>query len=146
MKPEDVARSYDTSIIVRRWLGAWVDFIVIIAIFLIPDAALGNAMYQRLLPVWLLLAAAYFPVCETLTGKTLGKLATRTIVVDADGNLPGWGKSIVRTLFRLIEVNPFLMGGIPAGIATSVSKTRQRLGDMAAGTFVLKSEHLALKR
>ena len=33
-----------------------------------------------------------------------------------------------------------LMGGIPAAIAVGVSKTRQRIGDMLAGTYVLRVE------
>jgi uncharacterized RDD family membrane protein YckC len=43
----------------------------------------------------------------------------------------------VRTLFRLIEVNPILAGGLPAGIAVIATRGKQRLGDMAAGTYVL---------
>ena len=144
MTPDAIARSYDTSMIVRRWLGCWVDFIALGALFLIPDALLGNATYQRLLPLWIVLAALYFPVTEGLTGRSLGKLATRTIVVNARGEKPGVGAAIVRTLLRLLEVNPLLLGGVPAGLVAVASKTRQRLGDVAAKTYVLKSEHLAL--
>ena len=144
MTPDAIARSYDTSIIVRRWLGCWVDFIALAALFLIPDALLGNATYQRLLPLWIVLAALYFPVTEGLTGRSLGKLATRTIVVNARGEKPGIGAAIVRTLLRLLEVNPLLLGGVPAGLVAVASKTRQRLGDVAAKTYVLKSEHLSL--
>src|SRR5437016_8278990 len=89
MTPDAIARSYDTSIMGRRWLGCWVDFIALGALFLIPDALLGNATYQRLLPLWIVLAALYFPVTEGLTGRSLGKLATRTIVVNARGEKPG---------------------------------------------------------
>jgi uncharacterized RDD family membrane protein YckC len=45
---------------------------------------------------------------------------------------------MVRTLFRLIEVNPILVGGIPAGIAVLMSAHKQRLGDMVASTYVLR--------
>jgi uncharacterized RDD family membrane protein YckC len=143
MTPEAIARSYDTSIIVRRWLGCWVDFIVLLAIFLIPDA-LNHDVYQRLLPVWVTLAVAYFPLTEGLFGRSLGKLATRTVVVNAAGENPGIGRAFVRTLLRVVEVNPLFLGGVPAGIVAAASKTRQRLGDMAANTFVLKQEHLRL--
>lgn len=146
MTPDAIARSYDTSIIVRRWLGCWVDFVALVAIFMLPDALLGNEMYQRLLPLWIALAVAYFPLTEGLTGRSLGKLATRTVVVNADGQKPGVLAALVRTLLRLIEVNPLLLGGVPAGVVAASSKTRQRLGDIAAKTYVLKSEHLSLLR
>jgi uncharacterized RDD family membrane protein YckC len=90
------------------------------------------------------LAVAYFPLTEGLFGRSLGKLATRTVVVNAAGENPGIGRAFVRTLLRIVEVNPLFLGGVPAGIVAAASKTRQRLGDMAANTFVLKQEHLRL--
>lgn len=46
---------------------------------------------------------------------------------------------------RLVEVNPFLLGGIPAGIAVALSTYNQRLGDMLAGTYVVVTKKLADK-
>jgi uncharacterized RDD family membrane protein YckC len=143
MTAEQVARTYDTSIVVRRWLGAYVDLFVVLAIFLIPDL-ISNDFYRKGLPVWFALAIAYFPVMETLTGRTLGKYLTGTIVVDAQGKVPSVGQAFIRTILRVVEVNPVLMGGIPAGIAAALSKTRQRLGDMAAGTYVIRQQHVSL--
>ena len=121
----------------RRWLGAWIDFIVLLSFLLVPDYVLGNETYRATLVIWLSLLAAYFPVTEMLFGKTLGKLVTRTRVVNGAGNRPSFVQAIVRTLFRLIEVNPVLVGGLPAGIAVIASRSKQRLGDMVAGTYVL---------
>lgn len=143
MSPDEIVSSYDTSIVVRRWLGAWVDFIALLLIFLIPDL-ISNDLYRAGLPVWMALAVLYFPVLESWKGRTLGKIVTRTVIVDGEGRIPRPMQAIVRTLFRLIEVNPLLAGGIPAGLATTFSRKRQRLGDMIAGTYVIKSEHIAL--
>ena len=132
-----IAAGYDFSIVVRRWLGAWIDFIVLLSFLIVPDYVFGNATYQATLAIWLSLLAAYFPVTEMLFGKTLGKFVTRTRVVNAAGRRPSFVQAIVRTLFRLLEVNPVLAGGIPAGIAVVASRGKQRLGDMAAGTYVL---------
>jgi uncharacterized RDD family membrane protein YckC len=129
---------YNSSIIVSRWLGAWIDFIVLASFLLIPDYLLGNSLYQRTIFVWLGLIVVYFPFMESACGKTIGKFVTRTRVVDSQGRKPSLRQSIVRSLFRLIEVNPLLLGGLPAGIAVLASKNRQRLGDMVAGTYVLK--------
>lgn len=132
-----VAAGYDTSIVVRRWLGAWIDFTVLLSFLLIPDYLLGNAIYRSTLAIWIGLLVAYFPVTEMLFGRTIGKVMTRTRVVDEAGRRPSFLQAMVRTLFRLIEVNPVLAGGIPAGIAVVASRGKQRLGDMAAGTYVL---------
>ena len=70
-------------------------------------------------------------------GKGNGFVETESQVVDADGNPPGIGRALLRTVLRVIEVNPFVFGAIPAGIAVLASPNRQRLGDMAAGTFVV---------
>jgi len=142
MTPEEISRSYDASIIVRRWLGAWVDFVVLGAILLSADYLLGNELYRKTRSVWMFLVIAYFPLTEGLTGRSLGKAISATKVVDRFGQPPGILKAIVRTLTRLVEVNPFLAGGIPAGLIVNFSKNHQRLGDMLAGTFVIKNKDL----
>ena len=132
-----IAAGYDFSFVMRRWLGAWIDFIVLLSFLVVPDYVLGNAAYQATMAIWLGLLAAYFPVTEVLFGKSVGKLVTRTCVVNEAGRRPSFLQAVVRTLFRLIEVNPLLVGGLPAGIAVAASRGKQRLGDMAAGTYVL---------
>jgi uncharacterized RDD family membrane protein YckC len=132
-----IAAGYDFSIVVRRWLGAWIDFVVLLSFLVVPDYVLGNETYRATLAIWLTLLAAYFPVAEMLFGKTVGKLVTRTRVVNEAGRRPSFLQAIVRTLFRVIEVNPLLVGGLPAGIAVVASRSKQRLGDMVAGTYVL---------
>jgi uncharacterized RDD family membrane protein YckC len=79
----------------------------------------------------------YYVLLEGAWGATLGKLALKLRVVDRSGNVPGFGRAIVRTLLRAIEVNPFLLGALPAVVVVALSRGRRRLGDMAAGTYVL---------
>jgi uncharacterized RDD family membrane protein YckC len=137
--PEAFTTRYDTSIVVRRWGATWIDLIVlgllVAAPFALPDRVQGAVFI-----VVALVAIAYFPVFEHIYGRTLGKVVCRLRIVNDAGALPSWGQAFIRTLLRLIEVNPALMGGVPAGIAVLASKKRQRLGDMAANTFVLREE------
>lgn len=88
------------------------------------------------------LCVLYFPLTEGLWGRTLGKLFAGTMVVDKAGRVPGLGRALVRTLFRLIEVNPVLLGGVPAGICVLATKRKQRIGDLVAGTYVLSADTL----
>lgn len=126
------------KILLRRWGGSWIDLLVVATIFFVPGMLTrghGVAVYTGLIA-----ALAYFPVMEAKWGRTLGKMATGTIVVDCDGGRPGVWQVVIRTLFRLFEVNPLVMGGLPAGITLLCTATRQRLGDMAAGTYVVLFE------
>jgi uncharacterized RDD family membrane protein YckC len=142
VRPEEISASYDSSIVFRRWLGTVIDFVVLVAIVMIPYLVLGEQLWGNTLLIWGLLIALYYPLLEGLTGFTAGKLVARIKVVDETGGVPGIKKAVIRTLTRLIEVNPFLLGGIPAGIIVLVNKKRQRMGDIAAGTFVLRTSDL----
>lgn len=139
---EEISSRYDTSIVVRRWGATLVDVVVLgalaFAVFALPEAAQTWG-----LAAWAVVLLLYFVLLELRFGATPGKLVARVRVVGADGRRPTLRQTFLRTLLRLLEVNPFLMGGIPAGIVVLASKKRQRLGDMAAGTFVLRREDVA---
>jgi uncharacterized RDD family membrane protein YckC len=59
--------------------------------------------------------------------------------VDAGAGPCGWRAALVRTLLRVVEANPLLSGGLPAGLAILASKRNQRLNDLAAGTLVISA-------
>ena len=80
---------------------------------------------------------AYFLIQEAVWGTTVGKRAFGLCVVRLDGRPAGWRAAAWRTILRILEVNPLLLGAIPGGIAVSRSKRKQRLGDMLAGTVVV---------
>jgi len=50
--------------------------------------------------------------------------------------------NLIRTLARLLEANPILLGGIPAGIAIFSSPRKQRIGDSLAGTVVVSRQDI----
>lgn len=66
----------------------------------------------------------YYLVFETFTGRTLGKLATNTRVVDALGNRPQAKAILIRTLVRLMPLEAFtFIGEFAIGLHDSASKT-----------------------
>jgi uncharacterized RDD family membrane protein YckC len=81
----------------------------------------------------------YFFLSEALWSRTTGKYLQGLVVVGADGRRCGWRAALVRTPLRVLEANPLLFGGLPAGVAILVSKRNQRLGDLAAGTLVVST-------
>jgi hypothetical protein len=91
---------------------------------------------------WIVGIVSYYLLLEGLTGYTLGKFVLRIQVVNETGGVPGFVKSLIRTVLRLVDTNPLLMGGIPAGICVLATKKKQRLGDMAANTYVVRVRDL----
>ena len=73
---------------------------------------------------------------ETLTrGRTLGKLALGLRVVRDDGGPITFRHALTRALVGWVEV--YLLFGAPALIAGLIHPRSKRLGDMAAGTYVV---------
>lgn len=134
-----IAAGYTSSIIANRWMATLLDFVALGVTVTVAMGALDGRFAQVAIWPCLALLVAYYPVMETCFGGTLGKLATGIRVVNIDGRRPAWWQSIVRTLLRLVEVNPVLFGAIPAGLVALFTPHRQRVGDLLASTYVLRT-------
>lgn len=66
----------------------------------------------------------YYSITESLFSRTIGKLITKTIVVDINGEKPASGIIIKRSFCRLIPFNHFsFLGGNTRGWHDSISNT-----------------------
>lgn len=79
----------------------------------------------------------YFFSFEASWSRTPGKFFQGLYVSNGDGSRCSIGGAAVRTLARVLEANPLLLGGIPAGIVILATKRKQRIGDLLAGTIVI---------
>lgn len=86
--------------------------------------------------IFFLIAFAYFVVMEKTQGATLGKKLMGLKVVRENGSPMDWGTSVIRNILRLIDGFAFYLVG---AIVVWVSKKKQRLGDMAAKTLVVRA-------
>ena len=89
----------------------------------------------------ILLCVIYIPVlfysfiCESFfNGQTIGKRVMKTRVVNADGSQPGIGQLFLRWLLLIVDEGMGFIGII----FIMFNRNSQRLGDMAAGTFVIR--------
>ena len=120
---------------------AWViDIAIVIGYVLLVGQGLG-----ALGPVeeWVVIALMVIPVLlyhlafeVFFEGRTPGKLALRLKVARIDGAQPTLSQYLLRWLLRLVDVT--LTSGTVAVIAIAVTKRSQRLGDVVAGTTVIK--------
>lgn len=69
-------------------------------------------------------------------GQTLGKRVLRLRVMDENGLNLHFGQIVVRNLLRFVDQLPFLY--FVGGISTLLNARAQRLGDLAAGTIVVR--------
>ena len=102
------------------------------------SGTLDSAMTTALIIAGLVLATVGYPVVfETLSrGRTLGKLALGLRVVADDGGPERFRHAFVRGLVGFLEC--WLLFGVPALITSILSARGKRLGDVFAGTFVLR--------
>jgi uncharacterized RDD family membrane protein YckC len=92
----------------------------------------------------LLLGWGWDVAWETLGGgRTPGKRLLGLRVVRADGAPVGLAESLVRNLLRAIELP---IGYAPGVLAIALGARRQRLGDLAAGTLVVRERRYDLSR
>jgi uncharacterized RDD family membrane protein YckC len=163
--PESIAFNYELAGLGSRFLALAVDQAIQIAtlaaIFFgialaasrlkIRAAPLGSDKLAESLAIALVIAIAfavlfgYFILSEALwNGQTPGKKLLGLRVV-RDGGYPiDFGASLIRNLIRVGEM---LVGYyILAAISALISRENKRLGDLAAGTIVVRDARLAAPR
>lgn len=118
--------------------------------FWVPDpvgAVLELSSLVRTLSAAAVFAALwiYWTALETLwNGQTPGKRLLRIRVVKADGSNVTLFTSAVRNLMRVID---FMPACYPVGLITMlIDKQHRRLGDIVAGTVLVREEQIDLSK
>lgn len=113
-------------------------FITVVAIV----SGIGKSGFSWPEIVAILPVVAYHLAMEVFfDGQSLGKKALHIRVVSLDGERATLGQYLIRWLFRVIDLA--LTEGLCAVFAVAFSKKSQRLGDMVAGTAVIKQKQAA---
>jgi uncharacterized RDD family membrane protein YckC len=73
---------------------------------------------------------------ESIWSRSLGKIFTGLEITNKDGGKINGKQALIRTIFRIFEVNPLLIGGLPASLFIIFSRRKQRIGDILAKTVV----------
>ena len=110
----------------------------IVTVTMVTNALDASSSTTLSILVFLLPVLTYQLACETmLDGQSLGKKALRIKVVSLNGERPTAGQYAIRWLFRIVDT---MMGsGVVAVIAIAMSEKGQRIGDMLAGTAVVRT-------
>jgi uncharacterized RDD family membrane protein YckC len=89
--------------------------------------------------VELLIGLLYGGVLQGLTGRTLGKLICGIRVVREDGSTPGIGRGVLRWVLLIVDDFPYIIPMLTGFIVALTNDRRQRVGDLVAGTFVVRA-------
>lgn len=138
---QNVLVEYEPASLGERILAALIDYAVIFGwvmlVFSIPSG-FGFQMSTFYSAFALLPVVFYDLVSEwLLNGRSVGKIGLGIRVVMLDGSQPGLGAYLIRWLLRIVETAGFF-GGIVPIITVAANGRGQRLGDIAAGTTVVK--------
>jgi membrane protease YdiL (CAAX protease family)/uncharacterized RDD family membrane protein YckC len=110
--------------------------------FVNPFAVVGDEVAAAIVSVVILSAwFNYFAICEWRWGQTIGKNATGIRVLPLEGGGVSWQAAALRNVLRLVDL-PLMMIGAGYLIVRS-SPRRQRLGDRAAKTIVVRERQAA---
>lgn len=104
-----------------------------------PNLELFNSKLR--LPAFIMLAcwSLYWPICEFLLKKTMGKAVLGIEVVKEDGRRIGLKESITRNLSKMTA--PLMLIALVIDIIPALkTKTKQKIFDLIAGTIVIKTK------
>ena len=146
---QNITISIEKAITGDRILAFLIDYAIIyvyyISIYLIYLAIADNGLVESIIGegyiffiLLFLPGYLYHPCFEYFKdGQTPGKQIMKIKVVKLNGSELSLGSAVIRWLFRIIDIFPLCLGFI-AIISISTSKNGQRIGDMIAGTTVIK--------
>ncbi|HKV86634.1 MAG TPA: RDD family protein [Candidatus Dormibacteraeota bacterium] len=150
--PERVSFEYQVAGIGTRAIAQLLDLLIVAAIligiglfalaFLIADAATVASLVLTI--GGFVVIFGYFWVCEAFwSGQTVGKKVFRLRAVGDRGEPLTFAQAAIRNIVRIVDFLPYGYGiGI---VALFINGKGKRLGDMAAGTLVVKdSDSVAL--
>lgn len=151
--PELVAIQMPIAGIGSRFIALLVDYLVWIPSMLMIGKIFsyilpGISAFNRLSEQWaialytfliFLFNWGYFTLFEAFgNGRTPGKRAARIRVIQRSGRAIGLFESMARNFIRFIDMIPFVVPYAVGTIAIFVTRDHQRLGDLAAGTLVVR--------
>jgi uncharacterized RDD family membrane protein YckC len=162
--PFNVSIFLQNDILLRRVVAYFIDLALIVLYFwgasiFFEKLSAYYANYSEFISIiqqiFLLPGFFYTLILEVmLNGKTVGKKITGIKVVKINGYFPNFIDYFIRWIFRIVEIYPFIIiylifpdqiafyfasiGGFVAFLVIIINKNSQRLGDIIAGTVLIK--------
>jgi len=152
---QHVTIKYQAATVVERLAALLLDFFfigiyfsaIIYTLFEIIDISVMKSendvlAITLLILFWLPGVAYHFLLESMLGGRTPGKMILKIKVTNIDGSTPGIGAYFLRWVLMLIDF--YIISPVVGAAFILFSNYHQRIGDMAAGTIVIKTNQSIL--
>lgn len=144
--PQNTEIDYELGSLGDRIVGAIIDWLIIIAYAVVIMATFVFGHLQNfsgtsrfLLVVFALPPVFYDLACELLlNGQSMGKKVMGIKVISLSGEQPSFSQYLNRWVFRLVDFT--ISSNMVALIMVAATEKKQRLGDLIAGTVLVKTK------
>jgi uncharacterized RDD family membrane protein YckC len=142
---QNIDIDYELAGLGERIVAHLIDFgifflILILAAIAGASADLKDTMGIALITIYGVLYVFYDLLCEIfMNGQSVGKKVMKIRVISADGAQPRIGQYLLRWLFRIVDFGFIFGAGAVALVVAAVSNKVQRVGDLVAGTILIKT-------
>lgn len=137
---QNVSVKYATAGVGNRMAASAIDYIFLGIWGLLISVVVQNGFEPGKVVILILFGlpvVIYHPVMEIFfNGQSVGKMMMKIRVMKTDGSTPSVTSYLLRWIFRLIDVTA--SGGSVAVTSIAFTGKSQRLGDLAAGTTVIR--------
>jgi uncharacterized RDD family membrane protein YckC len=139
---QNIDIDYEIAGIGERILALLIDYGIFIALSILGAILAINQMPEFGIGLYFIIVAVAFTfydlVCEIfLNGQSLGKRILKIKVISLDGNRPTFSQYLLRWVLRFVDFP--LTAYLGALVSAIVTDNGQRIGDIAAGTAMVKT-------
>lgn len=146
---QNIDIDYDIASLGDRILARLIDLGVFLGLYLLflfvglgifaGEGNSSSSTFFIVVGIFGFLLVFYDLICEILlNGQSIGKRAMKIRVISLDGAQATIGQYFLRWIFRLVDFTlSFQVGGL---ICIAVTENKQRIGDLVAGTTVIKTQ------
>lgn len=121
-------------------IGLFVVILVVLIIVLSMNGLIGGRGIGSLIPMIIYAVGFVFYdlLCEIfMNGQSIGKRLMGIKVISLDGAQPSVGQYLIRWVFRIVDFT--ITQWLGALISVAVTENKQRIGDIVAGTTLIKT-------
>lgn len=140
---QNIDLEYELGSLGDRIVARLIDLLIIIAysviLLVFANFAGGFGNSSLLFMFILIIPIVFYDIVFELIlhGQSPGKKARNIKVISISGDQPSFGQYLIRWLFRILDFT--LTNWLLALIMVAVSEKKQRLGDLIAGTVLIKT-------
>ena len=137
---QKVTIQYELASIMNRFIAFFIDSMIMLGYFIIISIAISSRRNEESFIIYIFLCiplVLYSLISEIfLNGQSIGKRAIGLKIVKLNGDNPHAYDYFIRWAFRFLDI--WMSIGSIAALVMSASSNSQRIGDILAGTTVIK--------